>query len=108
MSLENVPVKNSIEIETVKLDENLLTELKELNQSIANTLTGLGEVHVRKNELSEELTKLDTVRGELEQEFKDNNNSLKKKIDKLQEKYPGGRINLQDGTIQYQPDANQR
>jgi hypothetical protein len=29
-------------------------------------------------------------------------------IDKLQEKYPGGRVNLQEGTIQYQPDANQR
>lgn len=108
MSLENIPVKNSIEIETVKLDENLLNELKELNQSIANTLTGLGEVHVRKNELTDELVKLDSVKGELEQEFKETNNSLKKKIDKLQEKYPGGRINLQEGTIQYQPDVNQR
>jgi cell shape-determining protein MreC len=108
MSLENVPVKNSIEIETVKLDENILNELKEFNQSIANTLTGLGELHVRKQELHEELTRLETLRGELEQEFKDNNNSLKKKIDKLQEKYPGGRINLQEGTIQYQPEANQR
>ena len=108
MSLENIPVKNSIEIETVKLDENLITELKELNQSIANTLTGLGEVHVRKNELTDELVKLDSVRDQLEQEFKDTNNSLKKKIDKLQEKYPGGRINLQEGTIQYQPDAKQR
>ena len=108
MSLENIPVKNSIEIETVKLDENLITELKELNQLIANTLTGLGEVHVRKNELTDELVKLDSVRDQLEQEFKDTNNSLKKKIDKLQEKYPGGRINLQEGTIQYQPDAKQR
>lgn len=108
MSLENVPVKNSIEIETVKLDENILTELTELNQTVATTLTGLGEVHVRKNELNEELVKLDTIRGELEQEFKETNNSLKKKIDKLQEKYPGGRINLQDGTIQYQPDSKQQ
>jgi chromosome segregation ATPase len=108
MSLENVPVKNSIEIETVKLDENLLNELKEFNQSIANTLTGLGELHVRKQDLHEELNRLETLRVELEQEFKDNNNALKKKIDKLQEKYPGGRVNLQDGTIQYQPDANQR
>jgi CRISPR/Cas system CMR-associated protein Cmr1 (group 7 of RAMP superfamily) len=108
MSLENIPVKNSIEIETVKLDENLLTELKELNQLIANTLTGLGEVHVRKNDLTDEFAKLDTLKSELEQEFKETNNSLKKKIDKLQEKYPGGRINLQDGTIQYQPDAKQK
>lgn len=108
MSLENIPVKNSIEIETVRLDNNLIIELTELNQLIANTLTGLGEVHVRKNELTDELVKLDSIRSELEKEFKENNNSLKKKIDKLQEKYPGGRINLQEGTIQYQPDVNQK
>ncbi len=103
MSLENVPVKNSIEVETVKLDENVLTEIKELNQSISNTLTGLGEVHVRKNELNEELNRLDNLKIDLEGEFKEHNNSLKKKIDKLNEKYPGGRLNLQEGTIQYQP-----
>jgi chromosome segregation ATPase len=108
MSLENVPVKNSIEIETVKLDENLLNELKEFNKAIANTLTGLGELHVRKQEMHEELNRLETLRVELEQEFKENNNSLKKKLDKLQEKYPNGRLNLQEGTIQYQADANQR
>jgi predicted nuclease with TOPRIM domain len=108
MSLENIPTKTSVEIETVKLDDNTITELQELNQSIANTLTGLGELHVRKNELNEEFDRLDTLKLQLENEFKENNNSLKKKIDKLQEKYPGGRINLQDGTIQYQPDLKQR
>lgn len=108
MSLENTPVKNSIELETVKLDESTFTEIMELNQLITNTLTGLGEVHVRKNEISDDLIKLDNLKTKLEDEFKENSLSLKKKLDKLNEKYPGGRINFQDGTIQYQPGVKQQ
>ena len=83
MSLENIPTKTSVEVETVKLDDNTLTEIKELNQFISNTLTGLGEVHVRKNEMHEELERLENLKVELEKEFKEHNNALKKKIDKI-------------------------
>jgi hypothetical protein len=43
-----------------------------------------------------------------EDEFKMLNTELREVIDALDEKYPQGRINLQDGTIQYQPGAPTR
>jgi len=36
------------------------------------------------------------------------NLQLKQIIDELDEKFPQGRINMQDGTIQYQPGAPTR
>jgi hypothetical protein len=43
-----------------------------------------------------------------EDEFKVLNSELRDVIDGLDEKYPQGRINMQDGTIQYQPGAPTR
>ena len=43
-----------------------------------------------------------------EDEFKVLNSELREVIDGLDEKYPQGRINIQDGTIQYQPGAPTR
>jgi hypothetical protein len=43
-----------------------------------------------------------------EDEFKSINFQLKEIIEALDDRYPQGRINLQDGTIQYQPGAPTR
>jgi hypothetical protein len=44
----------------------------------------------------------------MEDEFKLTNQQLKELVDSLDDKYPQGRINLTEGTVQYQPGAPTR
>jgi len=48
---------------------------------------------------------LDAILEDAEAQFKSVNVELKEVVDALDEKYPQGRINLQEGMIQYQPGA---
>jgi archaellum component FlaC len=102
MSLENVPVKETIEIETLKLNNEVLDKIKELNNSITDSLTKLGEIHIRRKELVKELDRIDELETEIEDKFNTANTSLTEELTKLNETYPGGRLDLISGTIQYQ------
>lgn len=106
--LDNIPQKQTIEIETVKLDESVLKSITELNQKSNAIIADFGSIYVRKKELTDELVRLDTVLEEAEAQFKSTNEELKQILDGLDDKYPQGRINLQDGLIQYQPGALSR
>jgi hypothetical protein len=106
--LDNIPQKQNVEIEMVKLDEPTLNTLNELNSNIAGIVSRFGEIYIRRNEISDELKKLDELQIQFDSDFKIKNSELMEFIDALDEKYPQGRINLQDGTIQYQPGAPSR
>jgi hypothetical protein len=106
--LDNIPQKQNVEIEIVKLDETTLTTVSELNNTIANIVSRFGEIYIRRNELNMELKNLDELQAQFDSEFKIKNDELLEFLDALDEKYPQGRINLQDGTIQYQPGAPSR
>ena len=51
---------------------------------------------------------MDDTLERLEDDFRSMNNELREMLDGIDEKYPQGRINFQDGTIQYQPGAPTR
>jgi hypothetical protein len=106
--LDNIPQKTTVEIEIVKLDENVLESIKDLNQKSAGIINEFGQIYLRKKEIQDELTGLDDVLQKGEDEFKSINFQLKEIIEALDDRYPQGRINLQDGTIQYQPGAPTR
>jgi hypothetical protein len=106
--LDNIPQKTTVEIEVVKLDEDILKTITELNQKTANIISEFGQIYIRKDELQEELMKLEEFLVTGKDEFKATNLKLKEVIDALDDKYPQGRINLKDGTIQYQPGAPTR
>lgn len=106
--LDNIPQKQSVEIEIVKLEESVLTSITDLNQKINTIISNFGNIYIRKKEIEEELKRLDTILEESEAKFKLTNEELKNVLDLLDDKYPQGRINLQDGTIQYQPGAPSR
>jgi hypothetical protein len=108
MSLDNIPTKATIEIETVKIDESLYNELKNQNAELTNYVTDFGSIYLRKKEIMDELTKLEETLVRLETEFKEKNKEFRTKMDDLDDKYPAGRLNLADGTIQYQPGALSR
>lgn len=106
--LDKIPQKQNVEIETVKLDETTLKKLVDLNGVIANIVSKFGEIYVRRNELNEELKRLDELQSDLDSEFKTKNNELLDAVNALDDTYPQGRINLKEGTVQYQPGAPSR
>lgn len=106
--LDNIPQKQNVEIEIVKLDESTINTVVELNNNIANIVSRFGEIYIRRNEITDELKKLDELQSQFDLEFKAKNEELLEFLDVLDEKYPQGRINLQEGTIQYQPGAPSR
>jgi hypothetical protein len=106
--LDNIPQKQTIEIETVKLDESVVKAITELNQKSNAMVSDFGSIYLRKKEIAEELIKLDSILEDSEAQFKSINAELKEIVDALDDKYPQGRINLQEGMIQYQPGALSR
>jgi hypothetical protein len=106
--LDKIPQKTTVEIEMVKLDEEVLKTITDLNQKSANIISEFGQIYIRKDELHEDLMKLEEFLVTGKDEFKATNLKLKEVIDVLDDKYPQGRINLKDGTIQYQPGAPTR
>jgi hypothetical protein len=106
--LDNIPTQQQITIETAKLEEETLKNITEINQKINNFLMDFGSMHIRKKEISEELIRIDEALEKTEDMFKAGNRQMKELMDAIDEKYPQGRINLQDGSVQYQPGAPTR
>jgi hypothetical protein len=106
--LDNIPQKTTVEIEAVKLDEKTFELITELNQKSAKIINEFGQIYMRKREIQNELTNLDEFLQKGEDELKSTSLELNEILDALDDKYPQGRINLQDGTIQYQPGAPSR
>ena len=106
--LDNIPTQQQITIETAKLEEETLKNITEINQKINNFLMDFGSMHIRKKEISEELIRIDEALEKTEDTFKAANRQMKELMDAIDEKYPQGRINLQDGSVQYQPGAPTR
>ena len=106
--LDKIPQKQSIEIESVKLDEGVLKSITELNQKAAAIIQDFGKIYVRKKEIELDIISMDDFLVQGQEELAATNKELRDIIDALDEQYPQGRINIQDGTIQYQPGAPTR
>lgn len=106
--LDNIPTQQQITIETAKLEEETLKNINEINQKINGYLMDFGSMHIRRKEISEELIRIEEMLEKTEDIFKAANKQIRELTDAIDEKYPQGRINLQDGTIQYQPGAPTR
>ena len=98
----------SVEIAVAKLPEDSIEKINNLNIKLNNLISSFGQIYIRKREIQDELIKLDEILENGEDEFKSTNLQLKEVIDELDDKFPQGRINMQDGTIQYQPGAPTR
>ena len=114
--LDNIPTidensniqTQSVQIAVAKLPEDSIEKINNLNLKLNNLISSFGQIYIRKKEITDEIFKLDEILEKGEDEFKSTNLQLKEVIDELDEKYPQGRINMQDGTIQYQPGAPTR
>lgn len=106
--LDNIPQRQSIEIETVQLDTETKEKIEQLNQKQNLLLNDFGQIHVRKKELSQELKNLEEILEKTEIEFQNVSSEIKQVLDDLDDKYPQMRLNIKDGIIQYQPGAPTR
>ena len=93
--------KNQIELVTVELSEDKLNEIKEYNSQLNQIMTQIGQLHIRRNELTSELEKIEAAFGEAESGFTETNSEMRKELNKLERDYPRGQLNLEDGTITY-------
>jgi predicted nuclease with TOPRIM domain len=114
--LDNIPTTEetngvqtqSVQIAIEKLPEVSIEKINILNSKLNNLISSFGQIYIRKKEITDEISKLDEILEKGEDEFKLTNLELKEVIDELDDKFPQGRINMQDGTIQYQPGAPTR
>ena len=95
--------KTSIELETVQLEESTLESIKELNGKLNNIVNAFGQMYLRRKELHEELEKIEEGFEKAEQDFKSTNAELKEILNDLEREYPRGQLDLQNGTVTYQP-----
>ena len=79
--LDNIPQKQSIEIEIVKLDENVLQNITELNEKSAKIVNEFGQIYIRKREIQDELVSLDEFLERGESELKSTSLELKEIFD---------------------------
>jgi predicted nuclease with TOPRIM domain len=108
MSLDNIPQTQNVEIATVKLDDATFEQIKELNQKSSLLINDFGQIYIRKQQIQKELIQLDEILEKAEDEYKNTQDALNNIGEEVDEKYPQGRINIQDGTVQYQPGAPTR
>ena len=106
--LDSIPQTQSIEIATAKLEEETIKEIQELNQKSALLINDFGSVYIRKKQMEDEAKRLDEILEKAEADYTRTQLRLNEIGEELDEKYPQGRISIQEGTIQYQPGAPTR
>ena len=106
--LDNIPQTQSIEIAIAKLDSSTVDKIKDLNQKSTLLVNDFGAIYLRKKQIQDELIKLDEILEKGEVDYKSLQEQLNTIGEDIDEKYPQGRINIQEGTVQYQPGAPTR
>jgi hypothetical protein len=106
--LDNIPQTQNVEIATVKLDSSTVDKIKELNQKSSLLVNDFGAIYLRKKQIQDEIIKLDEILEKGEADYKSLQEELNAIGEDIDEKYPQGRISIQDGTVQYQPGAPTR
>ena len=66
-------------------------------------MTQIGELHIRKNQIHTELERINDAFTQSETTFKETNSELRKELNKLERDYPRGQLDLEKGTLTYNP-----
>ena len=106
--LDNIPQTQTVELAQVKLDDSTFEKIKELNARVQNLLLEVGSIYIRRKEMEEEILRMADVLENHESEIKSSNIKLNDMASEIDDKYPQARINIADGTVQYQPGAPTR
>jgi hypothetical protein len=104
----DVPQIQNVEVATAKLDEDVIKQIQELNQKSALLVQEFGGIYIRKQQIQDEMIRMDEFLEKANNDYRMYQQQLNEIGEQVDEKYPQGRINIQDGTVQYQPGAPTR
>tara|TARA_B110000503_G_scaffold78177_1_gene120207 strand:+ start:668 stop:985 length:318 start_codon:yes stop_codon:yes gene_type:complete len=93
---------------TRTLEEGVVTPIKEANEEISQLVNVFGQLYLRRKELEDELVKLDEGVEKAEADFKEKNEAIRGLVNELEKEYPRGQINLQEGTITFDPSIKEK
>jgi hypothetical protein len=97
-----------IELVTRELGEDVVTPIKEANDEISQLVNVFGQLYLRRKELEDEMVKLEEGLERAETDFKEKNEALRGLVGELEKEYPRGQINLQEGTITFDPSIKEK
>jgi predicted nucleic acid-binding Zn-ribbon protein len=97
-----------IELVTRTLEESVVTPIKEANEEISQLVNVFGQLYLRRKELEDELVKLDEGVEKAEADFKEKNEAIRGLVSELEKEYPRGQLNLQEGTITFDPSIKEK
>lgn len=95
--------KQQIELVTVEVEKDTIEQIREANSEIQQMLNTFGQIYIRRKELEEELSNLESAMEKNEEAFKDKNKEIQNIIVELEKDYPRGQLDLQNGTVTYNP-----
>jgi len=95
--------KTSIDLRTAELSEDKVKEIKGYNGQLQQLKGQNGELHIRKNQLHSDLERIEEAFTQAEENFKEVNSELRKELNKLERDYPRGQLDLEKGTVTYNP-----
>lgn len=93
-----------IELVTIELEEETVAGLRQTNDRLNQLVSSVGSIHIRQRELEDELKNLAETLQKTENEFKDTNKQMRESLSELEEEYPRGQIDLEKGTLTYNPE----
>ena len=97
-----------IELVTRTLEESVVTPIKEANEEISQLVNVFGQLYLRRKELEDELVKLDEGVEKAEADFKEKNEAIRGLVNELEQEYPRGQLDLQKGTITFDPSMKEK
>ena len=95
--------KQQIELVTIEVEKDTLEQIRQKNGEIQQLINTFGQIYIRRKELEEELSSLENALEKNEEAFKDKNKEIQSIIVELEKDYPRGQLDLQQGTITYNP-----
>ena len=95
--------KTTVELVTIKLEDGVITPLRETNGRINDIVNTFGQFYLRRKELQEEMDLLESNLEKSENDFKELNEEMRKMISALEKDYPRGQIDLAEGVLTYNP-----
>jgi hypothetical protein len=84
-----------MELQTEKLEEGILSKIKELNNRKNELTINAGQLHL-------DITELNKILSVVQDEYNQTNKELNTILADLNAKYPNGEIDLVEGTLIYQ------
>jgi aromatic ring-opening dioxygenase catalytic subunit (LigB family) len=90
-----------MEQKTEQLQSEVVERLKKIQTEQDNMVIALGQVAVRRRELTKQLDDLKSKEVEFENRLDKSINELNIELSELDKKYPNGQIDLEKGSVLY-------